>query len=126
MSASPPSADTFQVSQMSNKEPGTQPAAPRTKKARIALLVCDTPIPAVLKQHGDYEAIFTRLFEASRPADVPAFRLDAFDVKKGEYPPESILDEYLGIVITGSGSFTQIIRHMREISTDVHGSQQCV
>ncbi|KZV76895.1 class I glutamine amidotransferase-like protein [Peniophora sp. CONT] len=89
---------------MTNKEEGAQSTAPRTKKARIALLVADTPIPAVLKQQGDYEAIFTRLFEASRPADVPAFRMDAFDVKKGEYPPESILDEYLGVVITGSAS----------------------
>ena len=126
MSASPPSADApFEVSQMTNKEQGAQSAGPRTKKARIALLVCDTPIPAILKQQGDYEAIFTRLFEASRPADVPAFRLDAFDVKKGEYPPESILDEYLGVVLTGSGLSLYSLRNL-ELSADVLVSKQCI
>ncbi|KAI0030093.1 class I glutamine amidotransferase-like protein [Vararia minispora EC-137] len=75
------------------------------KISRIALLVTDTPMPSIVKAHGDYEAIFTRLFEVSKPQDVPRFRLDAFDVRnKMEYPPESILDEYMGIVITGSAA----------------------
>jgi hypothetical protein len=90
------------VSQLTDKKPAGGASA---KAPRIALLVADTPIPTVLQAQGDYEAIFTRLFEASKPADVPQFRLDAFDVRtKMEYPPESILDEYAGIVITGSGA----------------------
>lgn len=69
---------------------------------RLALLVCDTPLPAVVQTHGDYLPIFTRYFRASLPNSQVEFSLDGFDVvHKQEYPP---LDAgYNAIVITGSG-----------------------
>jgi GMP synthase-like glutamine amidotransferase len=69
---------------------------------RLALLICDTPLPSVVQTHGDYLAIFTRFFKASLPDPQVEFSLDGFDVvNKQEYPP---LDtEYDGIVISGSG-----------------------
>lgn len=72
---------------------------------RLALLVCDTPIPSVVSTHGEYPAIFTRLLNASLPARSKVeFELDAFDVvDKGEYPTEKALKGYRGIIITGSG-----------------------
>lgn len=81
-----------------------QQSGPAARVPRIALLCADTPPPSIVKAHGDYEDIFTRFFEASKPQDLGKFRLDAFDVKgKMEYPPESILGDYMGVVITGSG-----------------------
>jgi len=67
---------------------------------RLAVLLCDTPLPPVLKDDGDYHKIFdTWLRSVSPPVD---FTLEAFDVvKKMEYPP--IGAKYDGILLTGSG-----------------------
>jgi hypothetical protein len=73
---------------------------------RLALLICDTPIPAVLKTHGDYLAIFTRLFKESLPDPQVEFTMDGFDVvNKQEYP--SLDAAYDGVVITGSGTLAR-------------------
>lgn len=75
------------------------------KPKRIALLVCDTPVPAVLANQGDYHAIFNTLLSASLPAGAPPFVLDPYDVvHKQAYPPTD--SEYDGIVITGSGTLS--------------------
>ncbi|KAF8513087.1 class I glutamine amidotransferase-like protein [Gautieria morchelliformis] len=70
---------------------------------RLALLICDTPLPSVVQTHGDYLAIFTRFFKASLPDPQVEFSLDGFDVvDKQDYPP---LDAaYDGVVITGSAA----------------------
>ena len=76
---------------------------------RLALLICDTPLPAIVQTHGDYLAIFTRYFRASLPDPQVEFSLDGFDVvHKQEYPP---LDGgYDGVVITGSGRYLCLLR----------------
>jgi hypothetical protein len=72
-----------------------------SKHLRIALLLCDTPIPAVVATHGDYHVIFSDLLKASLPENA-TFILDPYDVvHKQEYPPDNA--EYDGILITGSG-----------------------
>jgi hypothetical protein len=66
----------------------------------LAVLLCDTPAPPVLKEDGDYHKIFdTWLRGVSPSAD---FTLEAFDVvNKMEYPSEDA--KYDGILLTGSG-----------------------
>ena len=77
------------------------------KIPRLALLVCDTPLPAVVKDYGEYPAIFGRLFRTSLPDGIADFALDPYDVRNAkEYPKMDILDTYDGIVITGSGDVT--------------------
>lgn len=68
---------------------------------RIALLVCDTPLPDVIATHGRYDTIFGTLLAASVPAGVQ-YTMNAYDVvTKMEYPSH---DEKLdGIILTGSG-----------------------
>jgi hypothetical protein len=73
-------------------------------ETRLALLVCDTPIPAVVKEHGEYPVIFNRLFRTSLPDGLVDFVLDSYDVRCAmEYPTGGVLDTYDGIIITGSG-----------------------
>jgi len=70
---------------------------------RLALLICDKPIPAVLETHGDYLAIFTRLFRESLPDPRVEFTLEGFDVvHKQEYPSLDV--GYDGVIITGSSA----------------------
>jgi len=75
-----------------------------TRIPRLALLVCDTPIPEVIRDHGEYPMIFDRLFRASLPDGLEDFAMDPYDVRYAkEYPQMDVLDTYDGIVITGSG-----------------------
>lgn len=75
-----------------------------TRIPRLALLLCDTPIPEVKKDHGEYPMIFGRLFRTSLPDGIADFVMDPYDVRNAkEYPEMDILDTYDGIVITGSG-----------------------
>jgi len=81
--------------------PSTTPA--------IALLLCDTPLPAVVAEHGDYTTIFNALLTVTVPIRNPEgpapFRLDSFDVvNKMEYPSDDDLDQYDAIMMTGSGA----------------------
>jgi hypothetical protein len=75
-----------------------------TRIPRLALLLCDTPIPEVKKDYGEYPTIFGRLFRTSLPDGIADFAMDPYDVRNAkEYPKMDILDTYDGIVITGSG-----------------------
>jgi len=67
---------------------------------RLAILLCDTPPPPVLKEEGDYHKIFDVWLRSTSPVD---FTLEAFDVvNKMEYPPEDA--KYDGIILTGSAA----------------------
>ena len=88
-------------------------AAPTTHTPpRLALLLCDTPMPAVQREYGDYAQIFKHLLRNALPASKsgsdgdapPPFILDAFDVvHKMEYPKEEELETYDAVLLTGSG-----------------------
>jgi hypothetical protein len=68
---------------------------------RLALLLCDTPLPAVLAEHGNYTLIFDELLRASMPAGA-TYVLSSYDVvHKMEYPPPD--EEWDGVLLTGSG-----------------------
>jgi len=70
----------------------------------FAVLLCDTPNPAVLAEYGDYLAIFKRFLKSSSPDSSIEYTVDGFDVvNKQEYP--SLEDNYDGILLTGSGVF---------------------
>jgi hypothetical protein len=76
-----------------------------TRIPRLALLICDIPIPEVRKDYGEYPMIFGRLFRTSLPDGFVDFALDPYDVRYAkEYPQTDVLDTYDGIVITGSGN----------------------
>lgn len=84
------------------------------QKIKLALLLCDTPIPSVIAEHGDYTPIFTRLLRDSLPKDSGVdFQLDSYDVRaKFEYPDESSLggeDGYKAVIMTGSGAFASLL-----------------
>lgn len=68
---------------------------------KLALLLCDTPVPNVFAHHGSYLDIFNAHLTASLPT--ASFTLDGFDVvEKQQYPD---LDAgYRGILISGSGA----------------------
>ena len=69
----------------------------------LALLVCDVPIPEVVKDHGEYPMIFDRVFRTSLPDELSDFAFHTYDVRNAkEYPSTDILDTYDGIIITGS------------------------
>jgi len=66
----------------------------------LAVLLCDTPAPPVLKDDGDYHKIFDTWLRSVSPS--VDFTLDAFDVvSRMEYPPDA--GKYDGILLTGSG-----------------------
>ena len=74
-----------------------------TSIPQLALLVCDVPIPEVVKDHGEYPIIFDRLFRTSLPDGLLDFALHSYDVRNAkEYPPVDKLDTYDGVIITGS------------------------
>ncbi|KAH9055119.1 class I glutamine amidotransferase-like protein [Lactarius deliciosus] len=76
-----------------------------TKEPCLALLVCDIPIPAVVKDHGEYPMIFERFLRASLPVGLSAFTLDSYDIRYAmEYPKEDVLDTCDGIIISGSAA----------------------
>jgi GMP synthase-like glutamine amidotransferase len=69
---------------------------------QLALLVCDTPVPAVVETHGYYPDIYDTWLKASNVAGVP-YKLTPFDIVNHPetYPhPE----EFDAVIITGSGS----------------------
>ena len=72
----------------------------------LALLVCDIPLPVVVKEHGEYPKIFETFLRASLPDGLSTFKLDPYDIRYAmEYPKEDVLDTYDGVIITGSGEF---------------------
>ncbi|KAH9975239.1 class I glutamine amidotransferase-like protein [Lactifluus volemus] len=74
-------------------------------KTHLALLVCDIPIPAVIRDHGEYPMVFDRLLRTSLPDGHDDFAMDSYDVRyMMEYPMGAALDTYDGIIITGSAA----------------------
>lgn len=74
---------------------------------RFALLICDTPVPAVVKELGTYLEIYTRWLQKSFNAasgssvdPTTKFVVDGYDVVKAMNYPD--LDKYDGLVLTGS------------------------
>jgi len=66
----------------------------------LAVLLCDTPAPPVLREDGDYHKIFDTWLRSVSPS--VDFTLDAFDVvNRMEYPADA--GKYDGILLTGSG-----------------------
>ena len=63
---------------------------------RLALLVCDEPVPQLVQRYGDYPAMFRRFLDAP---DVQWRDYDVF--RRGELPPTDDVD---AVVITGSRS----------------------
>jgi len=81
------------------------------QKLRLALLICDIPIPTVREQFGTYLDIFTSYLHNSLSATDRAgsieFTLEGHDVVNGLYPkPEDLTGDnaFDGILITGSAS----------------------
>lgn len=70
-----------------------------TSGPRLALLVCDTPLPSIVAAQGAYPIIFTTWLLASARRDMK-LQLDPYDVVHKEYPDP---EKYDGILITGSG-----------------------
>ena len=94
-----------------------------TPAIRLALLLCDTPIPRVLEKHGNYHKIFDSWLRKTSPVDSD-FTLDAFDVvTKMEYPPEDA--KYDGVILTGSGQWIYLCIILTLGPTSYH-SRFCV
>lgn len=73
---------------------------------RIAVLTCDLPIPAVIREFGDYLEIYTVWLRNSLKAGLgdtvdpdSHFIVHGYDVRAMQYPD---LNEYDGVIITGS------------------------
>lgn len=73
---------------------------------RLALLQCDTPVPAVKDEYGTYldifRALLTSSLERTRPGQAIEWSLDGYDVVLGEYPTDDKVKEYDGILLSGS------------------------
>ena len=69
---------------------------------RLALLVCDTLMPAVVEAHGNHPEIYDTWLKASNVAGVP-YQLTPFDVVNHPevYPNPEEID---AVILTGSGS----------------------
>ena len=83
---------------------------------RIAVLLCDTPVPTIVAAQGNYEVIFRTLFQksleslkASTPDSDIDFVVDAYDIRnKMEYPKD--IDLYDGVLLTGSGMSSPVLQ----------------
>ena len=74
-----------------------------TSIPQLALLVCDVPVPEVVKDFGEYPIIFDKLFRTSLPDGLTDFAFHTYDVRNAkEYPPMDKLNTYDGVIITGS------------------------
>ena len=82
------------------------------KPIKLALLMCDTPIPTVREQFGTYLDIFRTQLQLSNPNQTFPFTLDGFDVVGAqEYPDldsDGAEEGYRGILISGSGAVISI------------------
>jgi hypothetical protein len=68
---------------------------------RLGLLLCDTPPPSVVAEHGAYHSIFNTLMKAAAPEDV-TYELASYDVvREMAYPPTDT--EFDAVLLTGSG-----------------------
>lgn len=78
-----------------------------TRSLRIAILECDTPIPAVKEQLGGYGDIFTRLLngalEASRDVTVEFAEISKWHVVDNPVYPDP--NEYDAFLLSGSSMY---------------------
>ncbi|KAJ3737259.1 class I glutamine amidotransferase-like protein [Lentinula guzmanii] len=81
-------------------------ASTSSKCKSIALLVCDTPMPEVVAEHGEYPKIFHELMCKSLPDELGwDFKMDAYDVVHHmNYPSEDKIDRYDAFMYTGSAA----------------------
>ncbi|KAL1944062.1 hypothetical protein VTO73DRAFT_3880 [Trametes versicolor] len=73
---------------------------------KIAVLLCDTPLPAILAANGNYGAVFEKLFRNSLPSSsIPdaEFTVDAYDIRNEQVYPEDV-DQYDAVLLTGSSA----------------------
>ncbi|KAI0777649.1 class I glutamine amidotransferase-like protein [Trametes elegans] len=76
------------------------------RKYKIAVLLCDTPLPAILASEGDYGAVFAKLFRKSLQAvgdPKVEFDIDSYDVRNDKVYPENV-DQYDAVLLTGSAA----------------------
>ncbi|KAL5521075.1 hypothetical protein ACEPAG_8997 [Sanghuangporus baumii] len=80
-----------------------------TVPIKLALLLCDTPVPAVLAAKGTYLDVFRELLRLSYPSfkleneqSPSPFILDGFDVVSAQEYPDLNKGEYSGVLISGS------------------------
>lgn len=67
---------------------------------KLAILLCDIPVPQVANVYGSYTNIFDSLLKNSLPE--AQFTLEGFDVVTAqEYP--NLDDGYDGVLLSGSG-----------------------
>ncbi|ORX40795.1 hypothetical protein BD324DRAFT_21530 [Kockovaella imperatae] len=91
------------------------------KVIRIALLICDTPLPRVMKDHGDYLQIYrTWLLDSlatysdQEIAQDTELILDGYNVvDHGQFPPRERLiagarDAYDAVMLTGSSEYSAL------------------
>ncbi|KAI0325131.1 class I glutamine amidotransferase-like protein [Cubamyces sp. BRFM 1775] len=99
-----------------------------SKPYKIAVLLCDTPLPAILASQGDYGAIFEALFRnALREAGGPEteFVVDAYDVRNEMVYPKDV-DQYDAVLLTGSAAsayenldwINKLVDYVRFLSKD--------
>lgn len=82
-----------------------------SKPVKLALLMCDTPVPAVLERRGTYLDIFRDQLRFSNPRAEFPFELDGYDVVTAQEYPN--LDEgYVGVLISGSGLSTYLTSYI--------------
>ena len=75
---------------------------------KLALLLCDTPHPKVVEKHGDYRTIFRDFLKNSLLPNAAKYEVDDYDVvHEMEYPSDDKIDQYAGIILTGSGTHTK-------------------
>ncbi|KAI8587035.1 class I glutamine amidotransferase-like protein [Geranomyces variabilis] len=74
-------------------------------RLRIALLICDTPLPVVVEKYGDYEKLFGELLRQGAAAYSASTKpvnleIEAFNVVEGQYPVD--ISNFSAFVLTGS------------------------
>ncbi|KAF9978008.1 hypothetical protein BGZ73_004133 [Actinomortierella ambigua] len=103
-----------------------------TKHIKVALLVCGTPIPAVLDTYGDYTVIFRnlmllgldRLKKEGKIGSSATLDLTGFDVREDKYPEH--LSDFDVALISGSASnayddipwINQLVEYVRTATVD--------
>ena len=70
---------------------------------KLALLLCDTPVPPVKQKYGTYREVFETLLDESRPSQDVSFTLDGFDVVSEQVYPNLDDGGYKAILLSGSG-----------------------
>lgn len=96
-----------------------------TSPIRIALFLCDKPIPAVQATDGDYTAVFDTLLRKSLPSDAGInYVLEPYDIREEQRYPENI-DDYRAIIMTGSAAsayenldwINRLVDYIRDVGT---------